>query len=126
MLSASSTNSNVLSFNNGGSINGNNSMSSLKRNSSADDDQLSLASLSPLQCDDKLIEQLIVVEDLTNQMRTRIMDECKSVKQTLTEPCLLDRVHELEIDVNYFFFYKFNKNNIFSHKRCLKNYIQLQ
>lgn len=105
MLSASSTNGNDILCSNGGStggVNGNNGISSLKRNNSADEDQLSLASLSPLQCDDKLIEQLIIVEDLTNQMRTRIMDECKSVKQTLTEPCLLDRVHELELDVNFF------------------------
>lgn len=81
-----------------------------KRNSSGDDDQLSLQSLSPvmqsnaisnnngMKIDDKIVEQLMGMEQLCNQLRCRVLDECKSVKETLLQPSLLFQVQNLQTD----------------------------
>lgn len=95
-----------------------------KRNSSADEDQLSLASLSPphpqhLQhsqhstnpsalMDEKMVECLIQTEEQCNLLRKCIMVECKGVKDTLLLPSLLYQATALPIDVSQ----KKEKNNL--------------
>jgi len=71
-----------------------------KRNSSGDEDQLSVTSSSPQRSggEDKIIEQLAAVESLCNNLRTCILPESKNVKETLSSPCLLYQISQLESD----------------------------
>ena len=74
-----------------------------KRNSSGDEDQLSITSSSPQRnggSEDKTIEQLAAVEQLCNSLRTCILPESKNVKDTLSSPCLLYQIGQLENDVS--------------------------
>ncbi|KAE9554431.1 hypothetical protein FO519_002359 [Halicephalobus sp. NKZ332] len=71
-----------------------------KRNSSGDEDQLSVTSSSPQRNsgEEKTVEQLAGVEQLCNNLRTCILPESINVKDTLSSPCLLYQIAQLESD----------------------------
>jgi nuclear factor 4 len=72
-----------------------------KRNSSGEEDQISVTSSSPQQRpadDNKVIENLTGIEQLCNTLRSCVMVESKNVKETLMSPCLLYRMNTLEPD----------------------------
>jgi len=66
-----------------------------KRPSSADDDAMSRSSFSPVHLDDKIVEHLIGTENLCNQLRNCLLEECKSVKDTLMQTSLLYQAPQL-------------------------------
>uniref|UniRef100_A0A915DR64 Ligand-binding domain of nuclear hormone receptor n=1 Tax=Ditylenchus dipsaci TaxID=166011 RepID=A0A915DR64_9BILA len=80
-----------------------------KRNSSGDDDQLSLQSLSPImhnnhmKMDDKLVDSLMAMEQLCIKLRSCLLDDCKSVKETLQRPSLLFQLQTLQPDESTIF-----------------------
>lgn len=80
-----------------------------KRNSSGEEDQISVTSSSPQQRpadDNKVIENLTGIEQLCNTLRSCVMVESKNVKETLMSPCLLYRMNTLEPDVRKIYLLK--------------------
>lgn len=73
-----------------------------KRNSSGDEDQLSINSASPQRNgdDNKVIEHLAAVEQMCNQLRSCILNDAKNVKETLAQPCMLNHINQLDQDVS--------------------------
>jgi nuclear factor 4 len=79
-------------------------MAKTEQNSSADDDQMSMSSMSPQRAaDEKVIELLNGIENLCNTLRTCALDETKSVRETLASPSLLYHVGNIEMDHNTIF-----------------------
>ena len=72
-----------------------------KRKSSNEDDQLSLASLSPQQrtTDDKVVDYLTSAEKMCNILRSRILVQPKNVKEALQSSSLLLQANNLQTDV---------------------------
>uniref|UniRef100_A0A7E4VCE9 Transcription factor HNF-4 homolog n=1 Tax=Panagrellus redivivus TaxID=6233 RepID=A0A7E4VCE9_PANRE len=70
-----------------------------KRNSSGDDDQISVTSSSPQRTsEDRIIEQLFRVEQLVNALRSCVLLESSNVRETLAAPCLLSQIDQLQPD----------------------------
>lgn len=76
-----------------------------RKRSSVDEDQLSVASLSPQirQQDGKLLEHIVAIENLCNVLRNCCLEESKGVRETLTQPSLLFQAQNLRKDVNTIF-----------------------
>ncbi|KAI6214805.1 hypothetical protein M3Y94_00311600 [Aphelenchoides besseyi] len=72
-----------------------------KRNSSAEDDQVSLSSLSPQQrsADEKVVEYLTSAEKMCNLLRSRVLVQPKNVKEALQSSSLLLQANNLQTDM---------------------------
>lgn len=74
----------------------------MKRSSSNEDDRLSLGSMSPIPRtvgDDKVIDYLHSAEKMCNVLRSKSVEQPKTVKDALARPCYLLEANNLPVDV---------------------------
>lgn len=74
----------------------------MKRNSSNEDDRLSVASMSPGQRvnDEKVTEYLHSAEKMCNVLRGKVLVQPKNVKEALASASLLLQANSLQVDVS--------------------------
>jgi hypothetical protein len=85
-----------------------------KRASSAEDDQVSLSSMSPQQrtADEKTVEYLTSAEKMCNLLRTRLLTQPKTVKEALQSTSLLLQANNMQTDVSFCNLNHCQKNNV--------------